>query len=92
MGGFLVAGLFEYTFGDSEVVMVVYALMALPFVVARAAAPDPPDTVPVVTEHAGAWLEPRRPWWSPGTATTAADHQSPSDTDLEESPVAADRR
>ncbi len=33
--GFLVAGLFEYNFGDSEVVMVAYALMALPFVVSR---------------------------------------------------------
>ncbi len=33
--GFLVAGLFEYNFGDSEVVMVAYAVMALPFVVAR---------------------------------------------------------
>ena len=33
--GFLVAGLFEYNFGDSEVVMVAYAVMALPFVVER---------------------------------------------------------
>jgi O-antigen ligase len=33
--GFLVAGLFEHNFGDGEVVMVVYALMALPFVVER---------------------------------------------------------
>jgi O-antigen ligase len=33
--GFLVAGLFEYNFGDSEVVMVAYALMALPFAVSR---------------------------------------------------------
>ncbi len=31
--GFLGAGLFEYNFGDSEVVMVAYAVMALPFVV-----------------------------------------------------------
>jgi putative inorganic carbon (hco3(-)) transporter len=30
---FHVAGLFEYTFGDSEVIMLVYFLMALPFVV-----------------------------------------------------------
>lgn len=29
--GFHVAGLFEYTFGDSEVIMLVYFLMALPF-------------------------------------------------------------
>ena len=33
--GFLVAGLSEYNFGDSEVVMVAWALMALPHVVAR---------------------------------------------------------
>jgi len=32
--GFLVAGLSEYNFGDSEVVMVAWALMALPWVVA----------------------------------------------------------
>ena len=31
--GFHVAGLFEYTFGDSEVIMLVYFLMALPYVV-----------------------------------------------------------
>lgn len=35
VGAFLVAGLFEHNFGDAEVVMLVYALMALPFVVAR---------------------------------------------------------
>jgi putative inorganic carbon (HCO3(-)) transporter len=34
---FLVAGLFEYNFGDSEVVMVEYVVMALAFVAARAA-------------------------------------------------------
>ena len=34
--GFLVAGLFEYNFGDSEVVMVAYLMMAVPFVVERA--------------------------------------------------------
>jgi len=33
--GFLVAGLSEYNFGDSEVVMVAWALMALPHIVAR---------------------------------------------------------
>jgi hypothetical protein len=32
---FHVAGLFEYTFGDSEVVMLVYFLLALPFLVKR---------------------------------------------------------
>jgi putative inorganic carbon (HCO3(-)) transporter len=33
--GFLVAGLFEHNFGDAEVVMVVFALMAQPWIVAR---------------------------------------------------------
>lgn len=36
--GFLVAGLFEYNFGDSEVIDLVLVVMALPFVVDRAAA------------------------------------------------------
>lgn len=31
--GFHVAGIFEYTFGDSEVIMLVYFLMALPYAV-----------------------------------------------------------
>ena len=35
VAGFLVAGLFEHNFGDGEVVLLVYALMALPFVVER---------------------------------------------------------
>ena len=30
--GFLVAGIFEYNFGDSEVIMLIYFLMALPYV------------------------------------------------------------
>ena len=42
--GFLVGGLSEYNFGDSEVVMLAWTIMALPFAVARdpaiAAAPD----------------------------------------------------
>lgn len=33
--GFLVAGISEYNFGDSEVVMVAWAVMAVPFTVAR---------------------------------------------------------
>jgi O-antigen ligase len=37
--GFHVAGLTEYTFGDSEVIMIVYFLMALPFVVRGAHSP-----------------------------------------------------
>lgn len=39
---FLVAGLFEYTFGDTEVLLVACALMSLPFVLDRAAC-DPAD-------------------------------------------------
>ncbi len=35
VAGFLVGGLTEYNFGDSEVVLLAYAIMALPFVVAR---------------------------------------------------------
>ena len=35
--GFLVAGLFEYNFGDSEVVMLEYCVMALAFAAARSA-------------------------------------------------------
>jgi O-antigen ligase len=35
VAGFLVAGLFEHNFGDAEVVMVAFALMAQPWVVAR---------------------------------------------------------
>jgi len=34
--GFHVEGLFEHTFGDSEVITLTYFLMALPFVVQRA--------------------------------------------------------
>ena len=42
VAGFLVAGLFEHNFGDAEVVMVAYALMAQPWIVARElAAPSP---------------------------------------------------
>jgi len=36
VAGFLVGGLTEYNFGDAEVVLVAYAVMALPFVVERA--------------------------------------------------------
>jgi O-antigen ligase len=36
---FLIAGLFEYNFGDAEVLLVAMALMALPFALGRAAAP-----------------------------------------------------
>jgi O-antigen ligase len=36
--GFLVGGLTEYNFGDSEVVLLAYCVMAVPFVVARSLA------------------------------------------------------
>ena len=35
IAGFLVAGLSEHNFGDSEVVMLAWVLVALPYVVAR---------------------------------------------------------
>lgn len=38
--GFLVTGLSEYSFGDSEVVLVAWVLVALPFAAARSAAPE----------------------------------------------------
>jgi O-antigen ligase len=41
VGGFLVAGLFEHNFGDSEVVTVVLALMAQPWVVEREMSTSP---------------------------------------------------
>jgi O-antigen ligase len=42
VAGFLVAGLFEYNFGDSEVIGLAWVVMAFPFVVdpAHAVAPD----------------------------------------------------
>jgi O-antigen ligase len=43
VAGFLVAGLFEHNFGDGEVVMLVYALMAQPWVAARELAVSPPS-------------------------------------------------
>jgi O-antigen ligase len=45
--GFLVAGLSEYNFGDSEVVMVAWCVMALPFIAAvRAADEGRPGPLP----------------------------------------------
>ncbi len=41
--GFHVAGLFEYTFGDSEVIQLVYFVMALPFLAHQ----RPPDSDPL---------------------------------------------
>lgn len=43
--GFLVAGLFEYNFGDSEVLMLAYTVMALPFIAVREAPPAPAEAV-----------------------------------------------
>jgi putative inorganic carbon (hco3(-)) transporter len=42
VAGFLVAGMFEHNFGDAEVVMLVYALMALPWVMDRELPPAGP--------------------------------------------------
>lgn len=39
IAGFLVGGLFEHNFGDTEVLLVAAGLMALPFVIARAPTP-----------------------------------------------------
>ncbi len=41
VAGFLAAGLFEYNFGDSEIVTVLYFVMALPFLVHQY--PSPPQ-------------------------------------------------
>src|SRR5262249_60258190 len=43
VAAFLIAGLFEYNFGDSEVLLVVCSLMALPFVVIKDPAPRERD-------------------------------------------------
>ena len=40
--GFLVGGLSEYSFGDSEVVMVAWTVMALPWVVEKSMVPRVP--------------------------------------------------
>jgi O-antigen ligase len=60
VGAFLAAGLFEHNFGDTEVLLVTCAVMALPFVVLRdpaALAPGPeassPDTAPSAGGCAG---------------------------------------
>ncbi|MBI1845726.1 MAG: O-antigen ligase family protein [Candidatus Rokubacteria bacterium] len=41
IAAFLVAGLTEYNFGDSEVVMVAWSLMSLPFIAPRDTTPPP---------------------------------------------------
>jgi O-antigen ligase len=40
VAGFLVAGVFEYNFGDSEVIALVWVVMAFPFVCAREASDE----------------------------------------------------
>jgi O-antigen ligase len=55
--GFLVAGLSEYNFGDSEVVMVAWAVLALPFVVARGMESRAPAFVPGKTGDVSPFLE-----------------------------------
>jgi O-antigen ligase len=48
--GFLVGGLSEYNFGDSEVVMIAWAVMAFPFAVERELGRrSPPSAGPRVT-------------------------------------------
>ena len=44
--GFLVGGLFQHTFGDAQVVMLVYALMAFPFTIEQGltTAPAAPES------------------------------------------------
>ena len=44
IAAFLVAGLFEYNFGDTEVLLVAVALMALPFTVLVGASAEPHET------------------------------------------------
>jgi O-antigen ligase len=41
IAGFLIAGLSEHNFGDSEVVLVAWALMALPWAAEKKASPSP---------------------------------------------------
>ena len=43
IAAFLVAGLFEYNFGDTEVLLVAVALMALPFTVEVRASTEQPE-------------------------------------------------
>ena len=43
--GFQIEGLFEYNFGDSEVITLTYFLMALPFVVHHACRRRPPVAI-----------------------------------------------
>ena len=45
VAGFLVAGLFEHNFGDAEVAMLVYALMAQPWIVSRGLATSSPPGI-----------------------------------------------
>lgn len=46
VAGFLVGGLFEYNFGDTEVLLVACAVMALPHVIARGAGESAPRAEP----------------------------------------------
>jgi O-antigen ligase len=70
VAGFLVAGLFEHNFGDAEVVMVVYALMAQPWIVSRELAATSPTRLPGA--EAGRSSEPlplHRSTWRPRRRT-----------------------
>jgi len=52
-----VAGLFEHNFGDSEVVMVAYAVMVLPFVVERSLGPGSPPHLDPLPHRGRGWGE-----------------------------------
>jgi len=51
--GFLIGGLSEYNFGDSEVVLVAWTVMALPFVVERDIRSPHPAPLPQGEEGLG---------------------------------------
>jgi len=51
--GFLIGGLSEYNFGDSEVVMVAWAIMALPWAVTEKERAPHPDPLPTGERGAG---------------------------------------
>ncbi len=79
VAGFLVAGLFQHTFGDGDVVLVVYALMALPFTVRRRLAAEPFEGVgrapPGLTHpHARPVGVPRTISWIVSGAGVLPDH------------------
>jgi O-antigen ligase len=65
VAAFLVSGLFQHTFGDGSVIMLVYALMALPFIVDRGCS--------MVEPTAGRTFAPR--------VASSCDHREHEDVD-----------